>query len=335
MKVLLDQLLVNKTISRSQACQVLKDIAQNKYNDHLVAAFLTVFRMRHITVEELGGFRDAMRELCIPVDLKAYSPIDLCGTGGDGKNTFNISTLTAFVVAGSGIKVAKHGNYGASSRCGSSNVLESLGIKFTNDITQLQQLIEEAGFCYLHGPMFHPAMKNVAPVRKNLGIRTFFNLLGPLVSPAFPKKQMIGVVNLEVARLYSYLLQNEDIDYVIVHSLDGYDEISLTGAFKKIDKRGEQIISPQDCGFEQVNAEDLYGGDSIEESAAILMKILKGKGTAAQNQTIIANATFAIHCAFPQKSLDECKHQATESLKSGKALQVLTKIIAISKTMKD
>ena len=232
MKVLLNRLINHESISANEAKQILISISKGDYNQAQIASFLTVYMMRSITVAELQGFRDALLELCIAVDLKDYNPIDLCGTGGDGKNTFNISTLSSFVTAGAGVAVAKHGNYGVSSACGSSNVLEAIGVTFSNDANHLKQAIETANICVLHAPMFHPAMKNVAPIRKALGIKTFFNMLGPMVNPSFPKHQMVGVFNLELLRLYNYLYQQTDKNYSIVHDLGGYDELSLTNNAK-------------------------------------------------------------------------------------------------------
>ncbi|MCH8318682.1 MAG: anthranilate phosphoribosyltransferase, partial [Bacteroidetes bacterium] len=303
------------------------EIANAKYNHNQIASFLTVYMMRSITVEELQGFRDALLELCVHVDLKDYDPIDLCGTGGDGKDTFNISTLAAFVTAGSGVKVAKHGNYGVSSLCGSSNVLEYLGVKFTNDRSVLESSIDKAGICIMHAPLFHPAMKNVGPVRKELGVKTFFNMLGPMVNPAFPKKQLVGVFSLELARLYTYLYQQSDKSFVILYSLDGYDEISLTGTFKHFSNTREQIIAPEELGLNSVKAEDIKGGKTIKESAEIFMNILKGKGTKAQNEVVIANAGMAIHCARPELNREEAIALAKESLESGKALEAFSHLI--------
>jgi anthranilate phosphoribosyltransferase len=328
MKEALNYLFESNTLSKSEARELLKDIAGGKYNHSQVASFLTVYRMRSITVEELEGFRDAMLDLCLPLDFAAYDPIDLCGTGGDHKDTFNISTTASFVVAGAGIRVAKHGNYGVSSLCGSSNVMEYLGVNFTSDKSRLEKQIETAGICILHAPMFHPAMKYVAPIRKDLGFKTFFNMLGPMVNPAFPKHQLVGVFSLELARLYSYLYQKSDKDYIILHSLDGYDEISLTSSFKLISRNREQIMEPGRLGFQPLHQEQIRGGNSIAESAAIFTSILKGDGTEEQNKVVIANAAMAIHCAKAHLSLDECIALAEESLVSGKALRSFNLLIA-------
>ena len=232
MKDILNRLINHETISKEEARNVLVNISAGKYNHSQIAAFLTVYMMRSITLEELEGFRDALLEMCLSTDLAQYDPIDLCGTGGDGKDTFNISTLACFVTAGAGVKVAKHGNYGVSSGCGSSNVMEHLGIKFSNEQDFLKRSMDEAGICFLHAALFHPAMKNVAPIRKELGVKTFFNMLGPMVNPAFPKNQVVGVFSLELARMYAYLYQKTDKNFTILHALDGYDEISLTGNTK-------------------------------------------------------------------------------------------------------
>lgn len=320
MKEVLNHLLSHKSLSRETARQVLIDISQGKVNVSQMACFMTVYMMRTITVEELEGFRDAMLDLCIDVDLSEYEPIDLCGTGGDGKDTFNISTTASFVVAGAGVKVAKHGNYGVSSNCGSSNVLEYLGYKFTSDKAVLKNQIEKAGICVMHAPLFHPAMKNVAPVRRDLGVRTFFNMLGPMINPAFPNNQMIGVFSLELARLYNYLYQKSGKHFVILHSLDVYDEISLTGLFKVIGNSYEHLMCPEDLGFKTCKPEDLKGGSDVAGSGKILMNILENKGTEIQNNAVLANAAMAIHCARPKLSIADSIEAAKESLKSGKAL---------------
>src|SRR5210317_386114 len=234
MKAILNRLIQHQQLSKEEARQMIINIAEGQYNTSQIASFLTVYMIRSISLEELEGFREALLELCIAIDLSEFNAIDLCGTGGDNKDTFNISTLSAFVTAGAGVNVTKHGNYGVSSSCGSSNVLEYLGIKFSNNFDFLRKSIEKCGICILHAPLFHPAMKHVAPIRKELGLKTFFNILGPLVNPSFPKNQIVGVYSLELARLYSYLFQKTKKNYAIIHSLDGYDEISLTGATKII-----------------------------------------------------------------------------------------------------
>jgi anthranilate phosphoribosyltransferase len=323
MKDILNHLFENNSLTKTEAKEILKKIASGAFNQSQVSSFLTVYRMRSITVEELEGFRDALLDLCIRVDLSEYNLLDLCGTGGDNKDTFNISTLTAFVVAGTGIKVAKHGNYGVSSVCGSSNVMEYLGIKFTNDKDLLRKNIDEAGICFLHAPLFNPAMKQIAPIRKELGVKTFFNMLGPMVNPTFPQNQIVGVYSLELARLYSYLYQKADKNYSILHSLDVYDEISLTSPFKLISRHTERIFEPADLGFELLKHEALAGGSTIEASAKIFMDVLSGKGTKAQNDVVIANAMMAIQCCMPELPLETCKAMASESLQSGKALKVL------------
>lgn len=320
MKKILNRLINHETISREEARKVLVNISNGTYNHSQIAAFLTVYMMRSITLEELEGFRDALLELCIAIDLKGYETIDLCGTGGDGKDTFNISTLASFVTAGAGIPVSKHGNYGVSSSCGSSNVLESLGIAFSNDQDFLNKCLDQAGICILHAPLFHPAMKEVAPIRRELGVKTFFNMLGPMVNPAFPKNQMVGVFNLELARLYGYLYQNTDKNYTILHALDGYDEVSLTGPAKLIANNSEKVITAEDLGMRLLAPEEISGGRSIEDNASIFMNILQGKGTEAQNSVVCANASLAIATATG-KALKETRAMAIESLKSGKALE--------------
>lgn len=329
MKNTLNKLINHEVLSKHEAKDILVNISNGSYNTSQIAAFLTVYMMRSITIEELEGFRDALLELCLAVDLSAYNPIDLCGTGGDGKDTFNISTLSSFVAAGAGVKVTKHGNYGVSSACGSSNVMEHLGIKFSNDKDFLTRSIEETGICVLHAPLFHPAMKNVAPIRKELGVKTFFNMLGPMVNPAFPTNQMVGVFNLELARMYGYLYQNGNKNFTIVHALDGYDEISLTGSTKTITRNTESMLTPADFGVKPLIQSEIAGGDSVASSAKIFMDVLIGKGTEAQNNVICANSGMAIATVENLTPLQGFE-KAKESLLGGKGLEVLKKVQALS-----
>ncbi|WP_417372050.1 anthranilate phosphoribosyltransferase [Gelidibacter japonicus] len=330
MKHILNRLINQESISSEEAKQVLVNISKGTYNQSQIASFLTVYMMRSITIEELQGFRDALLELCLHVDLAEYNGIDLCGTGGDGKDTFNISTLASFVTAGAGINVTKHGNYGVSSACGSSNVMEYLGIRFTSDIDFLKRSLDEAGICVLHAPLFHPAMKNVAPIRKDLAVKTFFNMLGPMVNPAFPKNQLVGVFNLELLRMYSYLYQNTDINYTILHALDGYDEISLTGPTKVIRNTTETMISPEFFGLNTLNQSEIYGGDSVASSANIFTQILDGQGSEAQNNVVCANAAMAI-ATVTKKSVEDSFGMAKDALLSGKAKEKFERLVEISK----
>jgi anthranilate phosphoribosyltransferase len=321
MKEILNHLFEYKTLSKDEAKAILTDIAQGRYTHVQIASFLTVYMMRSITVAELEGFRDAMLELCLALDLAEYDPMDVCGTGGDGKDTFNISTLASFVVAGAGQRVVKHGNYGVSSACGSSTVMEHLGYTFTNDKDHIRRKIEEAGICFLHAPLFHPAMKFVAPVRKELGVKTFFNMLGPMVNPAFPKKQMVGVFSLELARLYAYLYQQTDKNFIIIHGLDGYDEVSLTGNFKMISNLKEQVLQPEHLGLHKLLPSDLSGGSTVAEAGKIFMDVLQGAGTQSQNEAVIANAAMALYGAKPSLGLEDAVATAKESLESKRALK--------------
>ena len=327
MKKILQFLFEHKTLQRDEAKEVMLNMARGIYNETEIAAFITVYLMRSITIEELQGFRDGLLELCTQVDLQGYQVMDIVGTGGDGKNTFNISTLTCFLVAGAGHKVAKHGNYGATSISGSSNVMESLGYRFKSDNSQLQKEIEEAGICFMHAPLFHPALKIVAGIRKNLGLRTFFNMLGPLVNPAKPTYQLIGVYNLEMARIYNYLLQQTGKPFTIIHSLDGYDEISLTNDTKVITNKGEKIMTPEQLGKRTVTPEDIYGGTSVADAAKIFIKILKGEGSWAQNAVVLANAAMALQCTGCFPDYGAAYNTAVESLESGKAYQCFQKLI--------
>ena len=329
MKTILNKLFKHQSLNSTEAKEVLSKLAQGQYNASQTAAFLTVYLMRSITVEELEGFRNAMLELCVPVEIPEYEAIDLCGTGGDGKNTFNISTLSSFIVAGAGQNVAKHGNNGVSSVSGSSNLMTYFGYEFTNDIDKLKRSLDVCGLCFLHAPLFHPAMKNVGPIRKELGVKTFFNMLGPMVNPSFPKKQLVGVFSLELARLYGYLYQKTDKHFVILHALDGYDEVSLTGPFKQISNGKEAIIKPEDLGFETVTNQQIHGGETVEESARIFERILKGEGSSAQNNVVIANAAMAIQCGKGVTN-EEALGMARESLESGKALNTFKRLLEMS-----
>ncbi|GGI50273.1 anthranilate phosphoribosyltransferase [Mucilaginibacter galii] len=329
MKAILNHLFEHKTFSRGQSKDILTNIAQGKYNASQMAAFMTAYCMRTITVDELEGFRDAMLELCLPIKLEADSLIDLCGTGGDGKDTFNISTLASFVVAGAGYKVAKHGNYGVSSGCGSSNVMEYLGYQFTNDESKLNSSLDNAGICFLHAPLFHPAMKTVAPIRRELAVKTFFNMLGPMVNPAKPNNQMVGVYNLELARLYAYLYQKSTVNYTIVNALDGYDEVSLTGDFKTFSTEGEKINSISGLGFDKVDANEITGGHTVADSAEIFTKVLNGKGSTSQNNVVLCNAGLAIRTIEPAKTFSDCFYEAEQALLSHKALNSFKQLLQI------
>ncbi|WP_134090397.1 anthranilate phosphoribosyltransferase [Olivibacter sp. XZL3] len=327
MKKILAHLFESKTFTKEEAYEILTNITSGKYNSSQMAAFMTAYCMRNITVEELAGFRDAMLDLCLKIDFKDYKLIDLCGTGGDGKNTFNISTLASFVVAGAGYHVAKHGNYGVSSGCGSSNVMEFLGYRFTNEPGEIYRSLDESGICFLHAPMFHPAMKTVAPIRRELGVKTFFNMLGPLVNPAEPIYQSVGVFSLELARLYGYLYQKTGKQYSILHAFDGYDEISLTGNFKVISNQGERYVSLATIGFEKVQANEINGGETIEEAARIFTSVLNGAGTATQNNVVLCNAAIAIQTICPHKSFADCYYEAEASLLSKKALHSFNRLV--------
>ncbi|WP_333809546.1 anthranilate phosphoribosyltransferase [Flavobacterium sp.] len=329
MKNILNRLIQHEILTKEEAKTVLVNISSGNYNPSQIAAFMTVYMMRNITIEELAGFREALLELCIPVDFSAYNTIDLCGTGGDGKDTFNISTLASFIVAGAGIKVAKHGNYGVSSISGSSNVMEKMGVKFTNDSDFLTKSIEETNIAILHAPLFHPAMKNVGPIRKELGVKTFFNMLGPMVNPSFPQNQMVGVFSLELARMYAYLYQNTETNYSILHGLSGFDEVSLTDEVKIISNTSEQILKPIDFKLPECKLETIKGGATVDESAKIFFDVISGKGTTAQNNVVCANAAIAIQ-TVEKLNYDEALAKAQESLASGKALEKLKKLITIS-----
>ncbi|KIC93426.1 anthranilate phosphoribosyltransferase [Flavihumibacter solisilvae] len=329
MKKILQFLFEHKSLSRQMAKDALLGIGRQQFNEHEITAFMTVFLMRSVTIEELQGFRDALLELCVPVKLNGDKVLDIVGTGGDGKNTFNISTLACFIVAGAGQKVAKHGNYGASSISGASNVMEQLGYRFKNENDSLRKEIDKANICFLHAPLFHPALKAVGHIRKNLGMRTFFNMLGPMVNPADPAYQLVGVYNLEMARIYNYLLQQTGGQFTIIHSLDGYDEISLTSDTKVITNDGEQLFTPQQLGKRMVQQSDIYGGNTVEEAAKLFRRILEGNGTWAQNAVVIANAAMALFSTKRYASYEDAYLAAVDSLESGKAKQSLDNLIAL------
>lgn len=330
MKHILYKLFEHQCLERNEAREILQNIALGKYNDVQVASLITVFLMRNITVEELCGFRDALLEMRINVDLGEFEPIDIVGTGGDGKNTFNISTAACFVVAGAGFPVVKHGNYGATSVSGASNVMEQHGVKFTADIDKLRKSMEICNMAYLHAPLFSPAMKAVALVRKQLAVRTFFNMLGPLVNPVIPKYQLLGVYNLPLLRLYCYTFQETKSSFSVVHSLDGFDEISLTNEFKVATNHNEKIYTPEELGFNRYNEQELDGGETPEAASRIFDNVLNNTATQAQKDVVVINAAFAIQVICPQKPLEECIDIARQSIESGKALKAFKRFLEVN-----
>lgn len=327
MKNTLEYLFEGNVLTREEAQTVLLEVGKGVYSEAEFASFLTVFKMRPLESQELAGFRDAMAALCTKVDLAEFKGIDIVGTGGDGKNTFNISTLACFVVAGTGINVTKHGNYAATSTSGSSNILEFLGYEFSNEIKKLKNDLEKGNFCFLHAPLFHPAFKYIAPVRRALKVPTFFNILGPMINPASPKYQVLGVNNNENFMYYKNVYNTLNVNFVIINSLDGYDEISLTADTHIATKGRETNLSPADFGMSEILPEKLFGGDSIEKAAKIFVDILDGKGTTEQNNVVIANAALALNVVHSEKTLIECVQMAKESLESGKAFDKLKAII--------
>lgn len=331
MKTILTRLFNHEELTAEESRQILLNISRGMYPEAQIAALLTVFQMRGITVDELTGFREALMETRVPIDFAPYRPIDIVGTGGDGKNTFNISTCACFIVAGAGYKVAKHGNYGATSVSGASNVIEQHGVRFTNNPDILKRSMEECNIAYLHAQLFNPAMKTVGSVRKALGVRTLFNLLGPLVNPCKPAYQLMGVADLSQMRLYTNVFYKLGIDFAVVNSLDNYDEISLTDEFKVMTRNYERIYRPQALGFSAVRPEELSGGACKEDAARIFDNVLNNRAEAAQTQCVIVNAAFAIQVMEPEKEIEECIAIARESLESGRALKTLKKFIEISK----
>ncbi len=331
MKQILNRLFEHQYLNRTEAKEILTKMAAGEYNESQIAAFISVFLMRSISVDEFLGFADALLDLRANVDaLAAYNPIDIVGTGGDNKNTFNISTLSCFVVAGAGYKVAKHGNYGATSVSGASNVMEQHGVKFTSDVSKLEESLDKTNIAYMHAPLFNSALKVVAPVRKALGVRTFFNMLGPVVNPIKPKRTVLGVFNLKMARLYSYMYQQTDVDYSIVHSIDGYDEISLTGDFKIINRREENIYTPELFGFRRSLEKELDGGNTPEDASHIFDNVINNTATDAQKNAVIANAATAIQTIDSSLSFADCITQARESIDSGRAKETFRKFLDLN-----
>ncbi|MEY3159359.1 MAG: hypothetical protein RLZZ49_839 [Bacteroidota bacterium] len=329
MKKVLNYLFEHRTLTREDARQILVSIGKGEYNEHELSAFMTVYLMRSITLDELMGFRDALLELSVSIDFQHRQVMDVVGTGGDGKNTFNISTLACFIIAGAGFPVAKHGNYGASSISGASNLMERIGYVFKNDQDALRKELDASNMCFLHAPFFHPALKTVGPIRKNLKVRTFFNLLGPVVNPSRPAFQLIGVYNLEIARLYNYLLQSENSTFAIVHSLDGYDEISLTADSKVITKLGEKVYHPNALGGMVVRPDEIYGGETVDAAVEKFMCILQGKGTASQNAVVCSNAAMGLMLSGKFQNYESAYESAKDSLLGGKAHAALKKLIQL------
>ena len=331
MKDILNRMLNHEELSREEMKQILIGITQSEYPNEQITALLTVLQMRGVTVDELLGFRDGILETGVPVPLQCDRYIDVVGTGGDRKNTFNISTTSCFVIAGAGYKVAKHGNYAATSTSGASNVIAHHGIKFTDDIDRLNRSINECGIVYLHAQLFARAMKFVGPIRKALQFPTIFNLLGPLVNPSQPSCQLLGVANLDQMRLYNNVYQRLGIDYGIVNSIDGYDEISLTGAFKVTTNQYERIFQPHDLGFDIIKPEELVAGATEDEAARIFDSVLENRCLPGQKQVVLANAAFGIQVLeHGQKSIEECVDIARRSIDSGAALQTFRKFVELN-----
>lgn len=329
MKQLLASLIAGETPTREEIKQVMLNITKEQYPNEQIAALLMALQIKGITPEILLGFRDGLLETGTPVDLKPYKVLDIVGTGGDGKNTFNISTCACFVVAGAGFKVAKHGNYAATSVSGASSVLENHGVKFQHDPEKLRNSLEQCNFTYLHAPFFAYGMKFVAPIRKALGIPTCFNLLGPLVNPCRPDYQLLGVSTIGQVRLYHNTLSKIDVKYGIVNSIDGYDEISGTSNFKVQTRDSEIIKSPEDLGFKRIMPEEIYGGNTPEEAKKIFDNVLNGSATDSQRNVVIVNAAYGIQL-ITDKPIDECIDMARESLTSGKALECFKKFVELN-----
>jgi anthranilate phosphoribosyltransferase len=315
-------LFTGERLNHESAREVFLEVLSGKLPAAQIAAFLTVFQTRPVSLDELEGFQKAMLERAITIDFGTVEILDLCGTGGDHKNTFNVSTLAAFVVAACGVPVAKHGNYGSSSHCGSSNVLEALGFTFSPSLDLLRDDLEKHNLCFIHAPLFHPALKVLAPVRKELGFRTIFNLLGPLANPARPRRQLIGVTDQKTANIYSGILRRQGLHFSVVFSADGYDEISLTGAWKVASTSADTAYQPEDLGFPRVEPALLAIGPHISDATKAFLNILQNKADRLQSEVIIANAGFAVAVARPEISLENCIQMAREALHSGRAFQI-------------
>ena len=331
MKETLNRLLNHEELSREETKQILVGITQDKYPTEQVTALITAIQMRGITVDELLGFRDGILETGVPVPLHCDRYIDVVGTGGDRKNTFNISTTSCFVIAGAGYRVAKHGNFAATSTSGASNVIAHHGVQFSDDLDVLNRSINEVGIVYLHAQLFARAMKFVGPIRKALPFPTFFNLLGPIVNPSKPQCQLLGVANLDQMRLYTQVYQKIGIDYGIVNSIDGYDEISLTGDFKVTTNSYERLFSPRDLGFDIAKPEELVAGATEEEAAQIFDAVLENRALPAQKNIVLANAAFGIQVLEKgAKPIEECIEIARESIDSGRALQTFKRFVELN-----
>ncbi len=328
MKKLLERLFAHEELSRAEAKTLMFSIAAEEFNELQLASLLTVYRMRPISMEELAGFRSALLELMIPIEYDRSQIIDMCGTGGDGKNTFNISTLASIVVAGAGYKVSKHGNAAISSVCGSSNVIQGIGYKFTNNADIIKKQLDDYNISFMHAPLFHSALKPLGPVRRGLGVKTFFNMMGPLVNPARPLKQVSGVYSLALMPFYKFIMEEEGMQFTIVHALDGYDEVSLTGTTKLITEKGEQMVDPDELGVDRLKPEEIFGADTIEGAIKTFEKILSGQGSSAQNSVVLINAALGIHCFKRDHSFQDCYDEAEESLKSGKAYKNIKNLVA-------
>lgn len=330
MKEILNYLNDFNTLSHSEAKDVLIDISEEKYNPAQVAAFMSSYLMRSITVEELSGFRSALLELSRPTGISPENKIDMCGTGGDGKNTFNISTLSAVVASACGIQVSKHGNYGVSSACGSSNVLEAIGYKFQSEPDALNKELDACNICFLHAPLFHPAMKSVAPIRKQLAVKTFFNMLGPIVNPVVPQFQSVGVFSLKLQRLYNYIFQEGDQRYAIMHDLPGYDEVSLTGICKLVTSKGESLVSASDFNCPTYQADDIFGGNTIEDAKTIFLNLINNKAPNAHVDVVCANTAIALKLFKPESAYSDLFLEAKEAIESGKVKRNFDELLRIN-----
>ena len=324
----LERLFEGTHLSTSEAHTLILQMVNAQISAAQQAALLTVFRMRKISLPELIGFREGLFSLANKVDLSTHDAIDVCGTGGDGKSSYNISTAVAFVLAGAGVKVAKHGNHGVSSSCGSSTVLEQLGVTFSADQSLLNRQLETAGVCFLHAPLFHPALKSLAGVRKDLGFRTFFNILGPLLNPAEVKTQLVGVYSLELARLLKYYFQQQKSSVFVVHSLDGYDEVSLTAPTHMLGVLNDEVVNADDFGLSVPASRKLAVKTGIQENAAALLALLENRGSAEYRDMVLANSAVALRLKSPQSSLQELVVKAAESLDSGRAKEALTRLLS-------
>jgi len=316
----LKKILRQEQLNINESEAFIHAIANDEFSEVELGGILTAIQMRGLTLDEFKGFRNALESYADRVSLYTNEAIDVCGTGGDGKDTFNISTTTAFILSAMGYKVIKHGNYGVSSICGSSNVLEYLGFNFTKDEQVLNQQLEKQNICFIHAPLFHPVLKKVAPVRKQLGVGTFFNAMGPLLNPIQPKFQLTGTYSLELAKIYQVLLRDKRQSFKVVYALDRYDELTLTADARVLGNNSDEILNANSFGVEVTSPENLKGG-SIEQSANMLRSILGGHASEELINVVASNTALGMSCFHPEKQYKILFEEAKAFISSGQAIK--------------